>query len=130
MTQAICRAGKLGSKQNLKFFVFYNFTISPKGKASICKREIQFVVVSIGINPLADLGGGVPGAHNPLRDPILSFLQTFSPKSTHVGGPCSPNGCTPSTGNPGSATEIYKSCGFFTTNLGHIRQNFRRLYGK
>ena len=35
---------------------------------------------------LADLGRGVLGAH-PLWDPILSFLHTFSPKSTRVGGP-------------------------------------------
>ena len=39
----------------------------------------------------------------PLRDPILSILQTFSLKSTHVGGPL-PTGPRPPTGNPGSAT--------------------------
>ena len=43
-------------------------------------------------------GGGVPGAHHPLWDPILSFSHTFSPKSTRIGGPRLP------TGNPGSAT--------------------------
>ena len=55
--------------------------------------------------PLADLGG-VLGARHPLWDPILLFLHTFSPKSTQVGGPHPPNGCTPPppTGNPGSAT--------------------------
>ena len=38
---------------------------------------------------LADLvgGGGVPGARHPLWDPILSFLHTFSLKSTCIGGP-------------------------------------------
>ena len=32
--------------------------------------------------------GGAAGA--PQRDPILSFLDTFSPKSAHVGGRCPP----------------------------------------
>ena len=43
------------------------------------------------------------GAH-PLGDPILSFSHTFLLKNAHVGGPCPPNGSTPPTGNPGSAT--------------------------
>ena len=30
-------------------------------------------------------GGGRAGRRPPLQDPILSFLHTFSPKSTHVG---------------------------------------------
>ena len=47
------------------------------------------------IQALMDLGGGVPGARHPLWDPILSFLHTFSPKSTCIGGPHPPNGCTP-----------------------------------
>ena len=52
---------------------------------------------------LADLGG-VP-VHVPLRDPILSFSHTFSQKSTRVQGSCPPpNGSTPPTGNPESAT--------------------------
>ena len=41
---------------------------------------------------LADLGGGVPGAHHPLWDPILSFSHTFSLKSACVGGPRPPPG--------------------------------------
>ena len=57
---------------------------------------------------LVDLGGGMPGTHHPLWDPILSFLHTFSPKSAHVRGPCPPNGCMPPLmGNPGSATAWY-----------------------
>ena len=47
---------------------------------------------------LADLGGGVPGACHPLRDPILSFSHTFSPKSAHVRGPHPPNGSMPPYG--------------------------------
>ena len=40
-----------------------------------------------------------------IRDPILSFLHTFSPKSTHVRGWCPPpNGSATPTGNPGFAT--------------------------
>ena len=46
----------------------------------------------------------MPGARLPLWDPILSFTHTFSPKSASIGGPRPPNGCTPPTGNPGSAT--------------------------
>ena len=30
---------------------------------------------------------GACPTHAPLQDPILSFLHTFSPKSTHVAGP-------------------------------------------
>ena len=41
---------------------------------------------------------GMLGARHSLWDPILSFLHTFSPKSTHVGGPRPPNGCTPPYG--------------------------------
>ena len=55
---------------------------------------------------LADLGG-MPGTCHPLWDPVLSFSHTFSLKSTHIGGPDLPNGCTPRpTGNPGSATVL------------------------
>ena len=62
--------------------------------------------------PLADLGG-MPSAR-PLWDPILSFLHTFSPKSTHVGGPHPPNGyMPPPMGNPGSAT------GYTTNSFNH-----------
>ena len=46
---------------------------------------------SVSVNhtkALANLGGGMPGTRHPLWDPILSFLHTFSPKSTCVGGPC------------------------------------------
>ena len=52
--------------------------------------------------------GGACRAHDsPLWDQILSFLHIFLPKSTHVGGPCPPNGSTPPpTGNPGSATDM------------------------
>ena len=40
-----------------------------------------------------------------LRDPILSVLHTFSPKSTRVRGPCPLlMGAHPPMGNPGSAT--------------------------
>ena len=28
--------------------------------------------------------------HTPPWDPILSFSHTFTPKSTHIGGPCPP----------------------------------------
>ena len=37
-----------------------------------------------------DLRGRVLGARLPLWDPILSFLHTFSPKSTCIGGPRPP----------------------------------------
>ena len=48
---------------------------------------IQFIVtVTLTIG-----GSSTP----PLRDPILSFLQTFSPKIAHTGGPHPPNGSTP-----------------------------------
>ena len=33
--------------------------------------------------------------HVPLRDPILLFSHTFSPKGAHVGGPCPQNGSKP-----------------------------------
>ena len=56
-------------------------------------------------NSLADLGGACPG-HAPFMDPILSFLHTFSLKSTLVRGPRPPNGSTPPTGNPRSAAGI------------------------
>ena len=42
-------------------------------------------------------------AHAPLQDPILSFLHTFSLKSTHIGGQTLPKmGPRPPTENPGS----------------------------
>ena len=47
-----------------------------------------------GIFSLADLGGRAGCTPSPL-DPILSFSHTFSPKSTRIGGPRPPNGCTP-----------------------------------
>ena len=51
--------------------------------------------------------GGMPGARPPLWDPILSFLQTFSPKSAHIGGPCPPNGSTyPPNGSTSPLREI------------------------
>ena len=50
-----------------------------------------------------------PGARLPLLDRILSFLHTFLPKSTHVGGSHPLTGARlPPTGNPGSATGTYK----------------------
>ena len=54
-------------------------------------------------NTVLDIGGSrgdMPGACHPLWDQILSFLHTFSPKSTRIGGP------RPPMGNPGSATAL------------------------
>ena len=48
---------------------------------------------SRGILSLQCIGGsrgGVPGSRPPLWDPILSFLHTFSLKSTRVGDPHPP----------------------------------------
>ena len=58
----------------------------------------------------------------PQRDPICSFLHTFPPKSTHVGGqPPPPTGqCPPPpTGNPGSAAacDIFSYCPMLYTFL-------------
>ena len=49
---------------------------------------------------LADLVGACR-AHAPLWDPILSFLHTFSPKSTRVGGPRLLTGVCPPGVDPG-----------------------------
>ena len=46
---------------------------------------------------------GRAGRTPPLRDPIISFWHTFSPKSTRVRGP------RPPTGNLGSATGPYEN---------------------
>ena len=50
-----------------------------------------FAIVGTNVTDFS-IGGsrGVLGA-GPLRDPILSFLHTFSPKSAHVGGPHPPH---------------------------------------
>ena len=53
---------------------------------------------------LVDRGGGVLA---PPWDPILSFSHSFSPKSTHAGGPRPLTDARPPTGNPGSATACY-----------------------
>ena len=53
----------------------------------------------------------MPGTRPPLWDPILSFLHTFSLKSTCVGGP------RPSTGNPGSATANSLEMSFCQSDL-------------
>ena len=53
--------------------------------------------------------GGRAGRTPPLRDPILSFSHTFSPKSTRVGGPRLPlMGPRPPMENPGSANVLHK----------------------
>ena len=116
----------LGLKLNL------NLTLSPRDPhwkpcESIDKSQVAFINIILIIElfstliiifysavklsltalltvPLADLGGGLPGARPPLRDQILSFWHTFLPKSTHVGSPR-----YPPTGNPGSAT-VYTEC--------------------
>ena len=44
-----------------------------------------------------------------------TFSHTFSPESAHVGGPRPPNGCTPPTGNPGSAT-AFEYCKYCVTS--------------
>ena len=57
-------------------------------------------IVCVGVGSWFNIGGSRGRARRTLtlRDPILSFSHTFSPKST------SSNGSTPRTGNPGSAT--------------------------
>ena len=83
----------------VKTNLFLTFEIATKWQNVGYKRQSY---------ALADLGG-MPGAcPPPLWDPILLFSHTFSPKSTHIGGPHPPhNGCTPPlTGNPGSATAM------------------------
>ena len=65
-------------------------------------------------NPWADLGG-VPGQAYPPpppQNPILSFLHTFSAKSTCIGGPCPPNGSMSPIGNPGSVTATLLSSNY------------------
>ena len=60
------------------------------------------------MTPIGGSGGGGRARHMPpLQDQILSFLHTFLPKSTHVGGPHPPQWvhAPPPTGNPGPATD-------------------------
>ena len=45
--------------------------------------------------PIGGSRGACQAHAPPIRDQILSFLHTFLPKSTHVGGPHPPNGSTP-----------------------------------
>ena len=61
----------------------------------------------------------------PLRDPILSFWYTISPKSTHVGGPHPrKTGPRPPTGNLGSAPESH------TFVLAYICSTKKVIYNK
>ena len=101
-------------------------------------------------------GGGAYRAHAPLWDPIISFLHTFSLKSTSVGGPCPPlpcrtkffhfcthfqqkvprvrgphppNGSTPPpTGNPGSATVLYHETNQYNPKEFVLRLCFSCFY--
>ena len=54
--------------------------------------------------PLVD-PRGTADMPSPQQNPILSFLHTFPPKSTCVGGQHPPMGQHPPIGNPGSATD-------------------------
>ena len=51
----------------------------------------------------------------PKRDPILSFLHAFSPKSAHVGRRRSKRDRRPPKGNPGSAPELHNIQASFIT---------------
>ena len=73
---------------------------------------------------MADLGG-VPGARHPLWDPILSFSHTFSPKSTHVGGP------RPTPPPPPHGKSWIRHCSFIslTGEMRNCRQNEEFMCG-
>ena len=56
----------------------------------IMSQNFQAVSSPIGTNTLVGLHTKISGAFRPLRDPILSFSHTFSPKSARVRGPRPP----------------------------------------
>ena len=67
------------------------FMISHQNVSSSNKIDFQQNIKLDLSVALADLGGGGRARHTPpMRDPILSFLHTFLPKSAHVGGPHPP----------------------------------------
>ena len=72
--------------ENCNFRRFVNFLCS----THYLVRVISLSGVTITLADLGERAGRTP----PYGTPILSFSHTFSLKSTHVGGPRPPDGCT------------------------------------